>query len=91
MEHTDKLNSDCLGALVSLTFNRGAGTYTKAGDRYEEMHQIRQCMKDQNFAPIPDLILHMRRLWPKSSGLWDRRQREAKFFADGLAHMPPAG
>lgn len=88
LPNTGALNEDCLGALVSLTYNRGAGGYTSPKPRYSEMRAIKACMTARRFAEIPDLIRSMKRLWPHSRGLQDRRDREAQFFEDGLAGMP---
>jgi len=87
LANTDKLKPDSFGALVSLTFNRGAGCYVLSGDRYQEMREIKQCMQAQNFAAIPNLIRGMSRLWPGANerGLPIRREKEAKLFEAGLA------
>lgn len=79
----DKLSADSLGALVSLTYNRGA-SYAAAGNRYEEMRAIKQCMETENFAGIPGQIRAMKRLWPNVQGLLIRRDREADLFKAGL-------
>ena len=84
LPHADELSDDSFGALVSLTYNRGA-SYAKAGDRYIEMRAIKSDMAARNFAAIPAEILAMQRLWPTVAGLRDRRRREARLFKDGLA------
>lgn len=91
LDNTELLNEDCLGALVSLTFNRGVGGYISGKPRFQEMVLIKECMANKRFREIPDLILAMRRLWPGTAGLQDRRRREAKFFKDGLARMSGGG
>lgn len=85
LPNTDALPDDCFGALVSLVFNRGAGGFDDSRERFKEMRAIKACMKEQNFAPIPDLIRAMKRLWPDSAGLQRRREEEAELFARGLA------
>lgn len=80
----DKLSGDCAGALDSLSYNRGVGGYTLAGDRYIEMRNIRLHMAQMNYRAIPGEILAMRRLWPVGGDLWRRREHEAALFAEGL-------
>lgn len=84
LPNTNKLSPDCLGALVSLTYNRGA-SFSKAGDRYAEMRAIKQDMADMNLAGIPGEIRSMKRLWPDLRGLQTRRDGEADMFEQGLA------
>jgi uncharacterized protein (TIGR02594 family) len=78
------LNEDCLGALVSLAYNRGA-SFSKQGERYEEMNKIRECLASPaTFAEIPDQFRSMKRLWPDMAGLRTRRDNEANLFQTGL-------
>jgi GH24 family phage-related lysozyme (muramidase) len=74
---------DCFGALVSLTYNRGA-SYTKPGDRYKEMRAIKLHMAALRFSLIAGEIRAMKRHWPDTPGLQDRREREASLFEAGL-------
>jgi hypothetical protein len=74
---------DCFGALVSLTYNRGA-SYAKPGDRYKEMRAIKLYMAALRFSLIAGEIRAMKRLWPGTPGLQNRRQREASLFEAGL-------
>lgn len=83
------IGPDCLGALVSLTYNRGA-SFSKPGDRYREMRDIKDHMTAREFAQIPDDIRSMKRLWPDVPGLQNRREREAQLFENGLASLPRA-
>ena len=88
------LNGDCFGALVSLTFNRGA-SYSKAHnpakdplDRYREMRAIKAAMQARAFAGIPAQIRAMIRIWVGTAietGMRRRRTDEATLFAEGLA------
>jgi hypothetical protein len=80
------LPPDCLGALVSLTRDRGTA-YQKAGDRFTEMRAIRDHMAAFRFSAVAGEIRAMKRLWPDSPGLIERREREAKLFEDGLAGL----
>ncbi len=78
------LNPDCLGALVSLAYNRGA-SFSAQGARYAEMRGIKQAVASNNLSAIPGLIRDMKRLWPGVRGLLIRRDREAQLFQDGLS------
>lgn len=89
LPNCDDLNGDCFGALVSLTFNRGA-SYGVSGDRYAEMRAIKKAMQDKTFVKIPGLIRGMTRIWAGSSIATEMRRRredEAKLFERGLAAM----
>jgi GH24 family phage-related lysozyme (muramidase) len=81
---TDALSADSLGALVSLTYNRGA-SFDAQGARYQEMRAIKSDMASRTFSDIPTQIRNMKRLWPTVRGLQIRRDLEAKLFQDGLA------
>lgn len=83
LPNTDRLSGDSFGALVSLTFNRGA-SYSRPGDRYREMRAIKAHMASGNLAAIPNEIRGMKRLWPTVNGLKRRRDAEAALFAEGL-------
>lgn len=82
------LHPHCLGALVSLVFNRGA-SFRLAGDRYREMREIRRLMETGQYDSIPALIRNMKRLWEVTGqgGLLIRRDKEAQLFQDGLDAM----
>jgi hypothetical protein len=80
-----ELNGDCLGALVSLVFNRG--TSLSLNDRRIEMRSIQAALMSKNYSEVPKLIKAMKRLWPDSDGLKRRRDAEATLFAGGLAEM----
>jgi hypothetical protein len=89
LPNTDKLSPDCFGALVSLTFNRGPSFSTK-GDRYIEMRAIKAHMAAGNYAAIPNEFRSMKRIWPKTQSLRERRDTEAKLFERGLSGEKPA-
>ena len=86
LPNTDKLSPDSLGALVSLSYNRGTGGYSDPHPRDAEMRSLRAHMALMRFDEIPGDIQAMRRLWPPpGSGLWKRRTQEAALFQKGLA------
>lgn len=88
-----RLGPDCKGVLWSIAFNRDASGFAKGGPRYAEMREIRACVasgKASDLARIPGLIRSMQRLWPKTSGLYTRREAEARLFEKGLAEYHPA-
>ncbi|MEX3936838.1 hypothetical protein AB4Y32_34590 [Paraburkholderia phymatum] len=83
----DQLKPDCLGALVSLVYNRGA-SFAAAGDRYTEMRAIAADVANGNLADIPAQFRAMKRLWqnqPNLQGLVRRRELEALLFEQGLS------
>lgn len=77
----DRLTGLSRGVLVSLVYNRGA---KMTGDDRKEMRDIRDAVETGNLTLIPDAILSMKRLWPDSEGLRQRRDREAALFREGL-------
>jgi hypothetical protein len=86
-----QLNPTCLGALVSLTYNRGSSfEVPNARDpsgRFAEMRNIHAHMTAGQFAQIPKEIRAMKRLWqdtPDMRGLLIRRELEATLFEVGL-------
>lgn len=83
--NTDQLSGDSFGALNSLAYNRGAKGFNAVGDRYREMHAIRQLMALRMYDKIPEEIRSMKRLWPNMVGLRNRRDHEAALFEKGLA------
>jgi GH24 family phage-related lysozyme (muramidase) len=87
LPNTSAIGPDCLGALVSLTYNRGA-SFNMAGDRYAEMRSIKAHMEANQFEQIPTDIRSMERLWPTVRGLRKRREREASLFEQGLRNLP---
>ena len=73
---------DALGALVSLTYNRGA-SYRKNGSRYLEMRQIYLATESGRAEAIPGYIRNMVHLWegqPGLRGLVTRRRLEAALY-----------
>ncbi len=91
LENTGELSDGAMGALVSLTFNRGASYRIRADEdpkgRYEEMRQIRRLMREKKFADVPQQIRNMKRIWqgnPDMAGLLKRRDMEADLFAISL-------
>jgi GH24 family phage-related lysozyme (muramidase) len=83
LPNTDLLSEDCLGALVSIAYNRG-NSWNMTDDRHTEMHNIKQHMTDKEFNKIPHEIRAMKRIWPNINGLVSRREDEAKLFENGM-------
>jgi hypothetical protein len=83
LPNTDKLHPDSFGALVSLSYNRGA-SFSQPGDRCHEMRDIRELMAAEQFEQIPNEFRSMKRLWPNVLGLRLRRDHEAALFQRGL-------
>jgi len=86
LPNSTELPSDCLGALVSLVYNRGA-SFLLSGERYQEMRGIYEEIKTRNFNNVPAKIRAMKRLWinnPDMAGLVKRRELEAVLFEEGL-------
>ncbi|MBR0695938.1 peptidoglycan-binding protein [Bradyrhizobium lablabi] len=84
-----ELAPDCVGVLLSIVFNRGAGGFNSSAPRYAEMRQIKAAVAAGELARIPGLIRSMKRLWPNSKGLRVRRDDEAALFEHGLAASHP--
>ena len=83
-----ELPNDCRGALVSLVYNRGPSFRMPKSvhqpDRYVEMRNIYNYMKQQNFSAIPNEIIAMQRLWendPGVAGLVTRRRASRQNFS----------
>jgi uncharacterized protein (TIGR02594 family) len=85
--HVSSLHPHCLGALVSLAYNRGPSFGAK-GDRYKEMNEIKACVAKGQFDGIPGQFRNMKRLWPNLRGLQIRRDAEADLFQRGLSARP---
>jgi GH24 family phage-related lysozyme (muramidase) len=84
---SDALSPDCMGALVSLVYNRGP-SFSADGDRYTEMRAIKVDVSQKNFKDIPAQLRSMKRLWagdPNAAGLVRRRELEALLFEQGLS------
>tara|TARA_R110000787_G_scaffold241259_1_gene347445 strand:- start:2563 stop:4164 length:1602 start_codon:yes stop_codon:yes gene_type:complete len=81
--NTDILPEDAFGALLSLVFNRGTSTRADEPTR-REMLAIKTHLTNRDFAKIPDEIRSMKRLWPNSRHLQERRDAEADMFESGL-------
>lgn len=80
------LHPDCLGALVSLVYNRGA-PFRSEKPRFRQMKRIRQHLEQDELCQVPGEYLDMRALWagkPKMKGLVTRRELEAALFRQGL-------
>lgn len=77
----NKLPPDCLGALTSLAYNRGA-SFNQPGDRYTEMRNIRAAIMAGRLKDVPAQFRSMKRLW--TNGLVERREAEARLWEKGL-------
>lgn len=77
---------DCFGAIFSIVYNRGAGGFHAAGDRYKEMRAIAADIQNGTWTDIPKQIRSMKRLWNANTqgGLITRREKEAQLFEEGL-------
>jgi hypothetical protein len=77
------LPDGCRGVLVSLVYNRGADLDLN-DDRRREMRAIKAHLAARNLTRVAEEIEAMKRLWPNSRGLCDRRDREAALWRKGL-------
>lgn len=80
---SEKLPAGCFGVLTSLTYNRGA-SYSKDGDRYREMRNIRALIASGKWDKVPAELRSMKRLWPALPGLQRRRDEEAALWQASL-------
>lgn len=85
LPNSRELHPDCLGALVSLTYNRGAA-YSRSDERFKEMRAIKRHIADKKFSLVPNEFRSMKRIWQDQNlpGLLYRRELEAKLFEEGL-------
>jgi len=74
----------CLGAIVSLVYNRGTSFGGSDPDKRREMRDIRDALAAGRVADVPAALRAMKRLWPEGNGLRDRREHEAQLFEEGL-------
>ncbi len=83
---SEKLPAGCFGVLTSVTYNRGA-SFTKAGDRYREMRNIRAHVASGQWDAVPGELRNMKRIWanPPVTGLLRRRDEEASLWDKSLA------
>jgi hypothetical protein len=87
LPNTSLVGPDCLGALVSLVYNRGA-TFSSPESRYDEMRAVKAHMNSKAFEQVPEDLRHMERLWNSDSALRGvalRREAEAALFEFGLS------
>ena len=75
----------CQATVVSLVNNRGSSLGNGSDDRRREMRQIAYALEDSAaYGEIPTLLISMKRLWPSSEGLRNRREQESLLFQRGL-------
>jgi hypothetical protein len=84
----DKLPPDAQGSLLSLVFNRGGST-NKTKDSRIEMFNIIELVKSGDLQGIAKQIRKMKRLWPDSKGLRDRRDKEADRIENASFNILP--
>jgi hypothetical protein len=77
----DELPDGCQRVLASLVYNRGTDM---DGDRRREMRAIKAHLAARDFTKVATEIEAMKRLWPDSRGLRERRDREADLWRNGL-------
>lgn len=87
----EKLPADAQAMLLSLIYNRGT-SLDKKNDRRREMAAIKPLVKKgaAALADIAQQVESMARLWPTSSGLRDRRRREARLIRGAKRTYDPA-
>jgi hypothetical protein len=78
------LDGQCVGAMVSLVYNRGTSL---DGDSRTEMKTIHDLIAAGTPAGVPDQFRSMKRLWPSVIGIQKRRDAEADMFQAGLDAM----
>jgi hypothetical protein len=86
MPRAADLPPDCLGALVSIQYNRGCAWHL-TDQRHLEMREIWDAVGKGLLHEVPQLIRDMKRLWqgvPGMAGLIARRDDEAALFEQGL-------
>lgn len=84
------LPPDCLGAVVSCAYNRGA-SFDNQGDRYREMRAVKTHIQGGEpwWPRVADDLRQMKRLWPGVNGLIARREAEAQLWERGLREGVP--
>ena len=71
----NELHPDAQGAILSIVFNRGTKL---TGESRREMAEIRKLVPIKDYKGIASQIRSMKRLWSSTSGLYSRREGEAK-------------
>jgi hypothetical protein len=77
----DQLAPNAQGALVSLVFNRGT---RMTGPSRTEMAAIRTLVPQKDYEGIAEQLESMKRLWPDTKGLQDRRDAEAALVRSAI-------
>jgi hypothetical protein len=80
----DDLAPNAQGALVSLVFNRGT---RMSGVSRTEMATIRTLVPQKDYEGIAQQLEAMKRLWPNTKGLRDRRDAEAALVRSAIGQV----
>jgi hypothetical protein len=83
----DQLASNAQGALVSLVFNRGT---KMTGPTRTEMATVRTLVPQKDYEGIAEQLESMKRLWPETPGLQNRRDAEAALVRSAIAQASTA-
>ena len=83
----ERLPPDAQGMMLSLVYNRGSSL---EGERRTEMAEIARLLRARRpgLESIARQFESMKRLWPDSQGLRDRRQREADIIRSARKKLP---
>jgi hypothetical protein len=84
-----QLPAPCVGALVSMVYNRGAGIGN--GDRDKEKRDIRAALAAGRPQDVPKALRDMKQRFPDNPGLQNRREEEAQMFEEGLKQAGLSG
>lgn len=83
----ENLDGLCIGAMVSLVYNRGTSLVGSSRTEMQAIHDMIAAGKPDG---VPDQFRAMKRLWPTVAGLQKRRDAEAAMFQQGLDNMAHA-
>ena len=87
LPNTGTIGPDCLGALVSLTYNRGA-SFGKAGARFREMRNIKAHMAAKAFGDIAGRVPLDETALAGYEGLAKAARARGAAVREGLAALP---
>lgn len=81
------LNADTRGVLVSVVYNRGGSTNCASDMRREMCVIATRAVPELDYFLIAAQIRAMKRHWPNSQGLQDRREDEARLVELSLSEI----